>query len=94
MNRSEGDVIVVGAGLIGLAIAFELAQRGAAVRVYERGEPGGAASWAAAGMLAPYTESVGDDALRALCAASLRAYPAFVDAVRAAGGVDPKLRLD
>ena len=45
------DVIVVGAGLIGLAIAYELAQRGGAVTVYDRDEPARAASWAGAGML-------------------------------------------
>ena len=88
------DVAIAGAGLIGLSIAFELAQRGAIVRVYDRGEPARAASWAGAGMLAPYTESARDEALLALCAASLRAYPAFVERVRASGGVDPHLRLD
>ena len=46
MRENGGDVIVVGAGLIGLAIAFELADRGASVRVFDRGEPGrGAHPW-------------------------------------------------
>ena len=93
MNRSDGDVIVVGAGLIGLAIAFELAERGIGVRLYDRGEAGHAASWAGAGMLAPYTERITNEALLALCVASLQEYPAFVQRVRDASGVDPRLRL-
>jgi glycine oxidase len=95
VSASEcGDVVIVGAGLIGLAIAFELAERGAAVRVYDRGEPARAASWAGAGMLAPYAEEFDDESLLQLCEASLARYPAFVDRVHAAGGVDPHLRLD
>jgi glycine oxidase len=89
-----GDVVVAGAGLIGLAIAFELAQRGATVRVYDCAEPGRAASWAGAGMLAPFTESTGDEELQRLCAASLAEYPAFVERVRSASGIDPELHLD
>ena len=94
MGRFDGDVIVVGAGLIGLAIAFELAERGASVRVYDRGEPGRAASWAGAGMLAPYTEHLRDEAMVALSASSLDEYPEFVQRILAAGGVDARLRLD
>jgi glycine oxidase len=94
VTRNDGDVIVIGAGLIGLAAAFELAQRSATVRVYDRGEPGRAASWAGAGMLAPYTEGTRDDALLALGAASLAQYPAFVERVQAASGLDSRLRLD
>ncbi|HTX60448.1 MAG TPA: FAD-dependent oxidoreductase, partial [Verrucomicrobiae bacterium] len=91
---TRGDVAVVGAGLVGLAIAFELAERGATVRIYDRTEPARAASWAGAGMLAPYTEGIEAGPLGALGAASLRAYPDFVERVRAAGGVDPRLHLD
>jgi glycine oxidase len=94
MTAGRGDVVIVGAGVIGLAIAFELAERGASVRVYDRGEPGHAASWAAAGMLAPYTERITDEALLALCASSLDEYPAFTRRVTDASGVDPQLRLD
>lgn len=92
--HTGGDVAVVGAGLIGLAIAFELAERGASVRVFDRGEPGRAASWAGAGMLAPYTEHIDDESLLELCVRSLGAYPEFTDRVRAASGIDPHLRLN
>lgn len=94
MTATGGDVVVIGAGLIGLAIGFELAERGASVRIYDCGEPARAASWAGAGILAPYTERLRDEALLALCAASLCEYPAFAQRVRAAGGVNPHLRLD
>ena len=94
MQADGGDVVVVGAGLIGLAIAFELAERGASVRIYDRGEPARAASWAGAGMLAPYTERITNEPLLALCAASLAEYPAFVRRVFDASGVDAHLHLD
>ena len=88
------DVAIVGAGLIGLSIAFELAARGATVRVYDEREPAHGASWAGAGMLAPLTETITNEDLRRLCELSLRAYPAFAQAVTAAGGIDPHLRLN
>jgi glycine oxidase len=91
---SGGDVLIIGGGLIGLAIAFELAQRGAAVRVYERGEPGHGASWAGAGMLAPYAERIEDEVLLDLCGVSLGLYPAFVQRVVEASGVSVELPLD
>ena len=94
MFLEKGDVIVVGAGLIGLSIAFELAERGASVRVYDRAEPARAASWAGAGMLAPYTERIADEAFLAFCVSSLAEYPAFVRRIFAASGVDASLHLD
>ena len=48
----ETDVVVVGAGVIGLAIALELDRRGLGVVVIERGNCLGEASTAAGGMLA------------------------------------------
>lgn len=93
-SPAGGDVAIIGAGLIGLSIAFELSERGATVRVYERGEPGRAASWAGAGMLAPYTEGIDDSAMLRLCTQSLAGYPAFVERVVAASGIDPHLNLD
>ena len=90
----DADVAVVGGGIIGLSIAFELSLRGARVRVFDRDEPARAASWAAAGMLAPHTEMLEDAEFRELCADSLALYPEFVRSVATVGGIDPHLRLD
>ncbi|MBV9147664.1 MAG: FAD-binding oxidoreductase, partial [Acidobacteria bacterium] len=45
------DVVIAGAGIIGLSLAMELRRAGASVTVLDRGEPGREASSAAAGML-------------------------------------------
>ena len=47
------DVVIVGAGVIGLAIAHELLSQGSRVTLVDQGEPGRGASWASAGVLAP-----------------------------------------
>jgi glycine oxidase len=87
-------IVILGAGLIGLSIAYELARRGATVRVFDQAAPAAAASWAGAGMLAPDSEDSASDALRTLCALSLARFPAFVAGLAADGGVDARLRLD
>ena len=58
MRRDGADVVIVGGGVIGCALARELALRGAAVTVIERAEPGAEASGAAAGLLAPQAEGL------------------------------------
>ena len=71
------DVIIIGAGIIGLSLAIELRKQGLRVLVVERGEPGREASSAAAGMLA----AGGDEfapALKPLADESARLYPEFV----------------
>ncbi len=92
-RESGGMIVVVGAGLIGLSIAYEVARRGGEVRVIDAHEPAAAASWAGAGMLAPFTESLATPAFAALCADSLARYPRFVADVQADGGVDARLHL-
>lgn len=52
------NIAVVGAGIIGCAIAHELASRGARVTVLERRGIARGASWASAGVLAPWIEAV------------------------------------
>jgi len=74
-------VIVVGGGVIGLACAWELAAAGAVVTVLDAAPEAREASWAAAGMLAPHHECVGDSPLWQLGVASLRRWPAFAAAV-------------
>lgn len=87
---SSFDVAVVGGGVIGLTVAWRAAQRGLRVVVLERGEPGGGASWVAAGMLAPVTEAtLLEQAVLHLGLASADAYPSFVEELRGASGIDP-----
>ncbi|MDQ1721400.1 MAG: glycine oxidase [Pseudonocardiales bacterium] len=65
---------MVGGGVIGLAAAYRLAERGAVVQVVDA-SGGRGASWAAAGMLAPVSEAAfGEDELTRL---NLAAVPAF-----------------
>ncbi len=94
MRTNGGDIVIVGAGLIGLSVAWELARLGARVRVFDRGEAARAASWAGAGMLAPHTEGLDDAAMLRLCAESLSMYADFVERLRDEGGADARLHVD
>lgn len=80
------DVIVVGGGLIGGAIALELAQRGAKVLLLDRQQPGLEASWAAAGMLSPAPDVADAAPLVPFARASLRLHPEFVANIAKASG--------
>lgn len=60
MSRAASEIrsiAIVGAGIIGLSTALELADRGIRVSLYENQWPPRGASWAAAGMLAPAFEA-------------------------------------
>jgi len=71
------DVLVIGGGIIGCSIALRLAQAGLGVTLLERSTPGGEASSAAAGMLAPLGEMIEPPAFSELCVASRSLYPRF-----------------
>ncbi|HYE95570.1 MAG TPA: glycine oxidase ThiO, partial [Rubricoccaceae bacterium] len=80
-------VLVVGGGVIGLGVAWRLAQRGRRVVVFERGEAGHGATWAAAGMLSPTSELKFEEAdLYRLGRESLRRWPDFARELEAASG--------
>lgn len=71
------DVVVVGGGVIGLAVGWRAAAAGLRVAVVDP-RPAGGATNVAAGMLAPVTEaSYGEQALLSLCLASARRFPSF-----------------
>lgn len=81
------DVAVVGAGVIGLASAWRMAQEGLSVAVIDRAEPGQQASRVAAGMLAPVAETAfGEERLLELTMASAAAYPDFIAELEAVSG--------
>ncbi len=88
MSPERTDVLVVGGGVIGCALAGELARRGRTVTVIERAEPGAEASGAAAGMLAPQAEARVRDVFFDLALASRSLYPAWVHALEEETGVD------
>jgi glycine oxidase len=89
-EHEQADVLVVGAGAIGLSCAWRAAQRGLRVLVLERDQPGAGASGVAAGMLAPVGEATwGEDRLLEAALASHRAWPEFAAEVADASGLDP-----
>ena len=82
------DVAVVGAGLIGLSVAWRLAVAGLAVAVLDRGAAGGGASLAATGMLSAAAElEPGGDELLLLALESQRLWPGFRAELEAASGL-------
>jgi glycine oxidase len=87
------DVAVVGAGVIGLSIAWRLALRGVATAVFERASAGAGASLAATGMLAAAAEhEPGCHDLLALALDSQRQWPQFRAALEAQSGGDIDFR--
>ena len=97
MDRQERtprpSVAIIGGGVIGLAIGWRLAQAGCPAEIFERGEAGKGASWAAAGMLAAGVETEpGELALHALNRASQLAWPDFAAELEKATGQSVELR--
>jgi glycine/D-amino acid oxidase-like deaminating enzyme len=82
------DVLVVGGGVIGLSVAWELAGQGARVTLLEQGGLGSEASWAGAGILPPGNlerASTPEDRLRSL---SDRLWPQWSAELHALTGID------
>ena len=86
MAPSQPDVIIIGAGVIGCACAFELAAAGARVSVFDLRHIGQGASQASAGVLAPYIEGHESGPLRILGRRSLDLFDGFVERVLSASG--------
>src|SRR6266446_4870838 len=80
------DAAIAGGGVIGGAIALELARAGLRVAVFDRQQPGQEASWASAGILSPAPESPGTIAIVPLGKASFALYPQFVAEVEEISG--------
>ncbi len=80
------DVAIVGGGIIGCAIAYQLGRNGLSVVVIERGSIGREASGAAAGIISP-PSSIDTPRVKAeLTADSILAYPTFVERIEEATG--------
>ncbi|MDH4062810.1 MAG: glycine oxidase ThiO [Acidobacteriota bacterium] len=76
------SAIVIGAGVVGATIARELSSAGVQVRLLDARTPGGGATRASAGILAPYVEGHASSPLRELGRQSLDLYDEFIIRLR------------
>jgi len=86
------DVVVVGGGIIGSAVAYFLARAGATVTLLEARRLGLGATNAAAGMLAPLAEAGGRGPFLDLCLAGLRRYSDLTPELESETGIDLEFR--
>lgn len=87
------DCVIVGAGLIGMLTAAELAARGMQVTILERGQPARESSWAGGGILSPLYPWRYPDAVSELARWSQAYYPEFCQRLAAESGIDPQWTL-
>ena len=92
-SSAPPKTVIIGAGVIGLGIAWRLAQAGCRVSLFDRGEAGRGASWAAAGMLAAAVETEpGEEPLLPLALDSQRLWPDFAHELEAVAGISVDYR--
>jgi glycine oxidase len=93
MATSRADVAIVGAGLMGMSIAWRLAQGGLQVTLFDAGRAGGEASSAGAGMLSPGGEFDRPSVWLDLGVEGMRLYPGFVADLRAETNLSIDFRI-
>ena len=94
VGRSTDELLVLGAGVVGLTCAWRAAQQGRRVIVLDPAPTSGA-SWVAGGMLAPVTEAwPGEEELLELGVEAVGRWPAFAAELTAAAGRAAGLRTD
>jgi glycine oxidase len=94
-SSAKPEVVVIGAGVIGLGIAWRLAQGGAGVTVFDKGASGAGASHASAGILAASAEAEpGEEPLVALGRRSQSLWPAFAAELEQLTGQSVDLRTE
>ena len=80
--------IIIGGGIIGLSLGWQLAKKGVTVEIFEQNKAGRSSSYAAAGMLAPQAEMGFEDIdLFHLCRKSLELFPEFCEELHADSGI-------
>ncbi len=84
------DIHIIGGGLIGMLTARYLAQAGATVAIYEKGEIGRESSWAGGGIISPLYPWRYDDAVTELARWGQQRYQALAAELKAETGIDPE----
>lgn len=86
------DVLVIGGGVIGLSLAYQLAGQGAETLLVDQAQPGQEASWAGAGMLPPGNPDRARSPEARLRAHSHSLWPQLSEQLRAETGIDNGFR--
>lgn len=88
MSVKTSDVLIVGGGVIGLSLAYELAGQGVGVRLLEQGQCGREASWAGAGILPPGNFEAAATPESQLRSLSCQRWPSLTQRLREETGID------
>ena len=87
LSRNHADIIIIGGGIIGCAIAYNLAKRNVQTHLIDRATTVGTeASWAGAGILTSHASTY--EPYPELCRASLALYPSLAEELRAETQID------
>lgn len=87
LNQNKADVAIIGGGIIGCAIAYQLAKRQVDVVLIEKASRVGTeASWAGAGILTSHAST--HEPYPELCRASLALYPSLATELKAETDID------
>ncbi|MDE2388512.1 MAG: glycine oxidase ThiO [Betaproteobacteria bacterium] len=89
----QQDVVIIGAGIIGLATAERLLIHGAKVTILECNKAGKEASWAGGGILSPLFPWNYSDTVTRLTRYSTRQFPAWISALHQTTGIDPEYEI-
>lgn len=94
MSRSLApDCLLIGGGVIGLSLAWELARQGLRVQIVDQAETGQEASWAGAGILPPANRQTALHPYDQLRGLSMELHPQWAEALGALTGIDTGYRV-
>ncbi|MDA8744571.1 glycine oxidase ThiO [Rubripirellula amarantea] len=88
----QNRITIIGGGVIGLSLAWEMSKRGCAVTVLDQGSMASATSWTATGILPPANFELATDPLDQLRGLSHRLYPEWSQQLQTLTGIDIGLR--
>jgi glycine oxidase len=86
------DVLVIGGGVIGLSLAWDLAKHGRSVHVIDQAEPGREASWAGAGILPPAKANPSQHPYEQLRGLACELHPQWAKDLKSLTGIDTGYR--
>ena len=85
MSANLGEIVIIGGGIIGCTLAYDLARRGGRVTLLERQALAREASWASAGIISAPSPAVPDR--QEMSEIAFRRYPQLIQEVEALSGI-------